>query len=170
MSSLSARNRPSSSIAISATVTLSLSLRVADEVLAAVGAPDHRAMEPARDVEQQRIFAVDEELRAEAAADVADHDPQLLDRHLHNKAGDDLLDTVSALASEPKREAIGGGVVFGDGGARLHVIGDQALVHDFHPRHMGGFVEDRVGSRPVADLGVIGDIAGRAGINLSSAG
>ena len=81
MSTLSARNRPASSIAISATVTLSRPVRVADEMLAAVGAPDHRTAEPTRDLEHKRIFAVDEGLRAEAAADVAGHDPQLLLGH-----------------------------------------------------------------------------------------
>ena len=45
-------------------------LRVADKVLAAVRAPDDRTAEPPRGLEHERIFAVDEGLRAEAAADV----------------------------------------------------------------------------------------------------
>ena len=56
-------------------------LRVADEMLAAVGAPDDRTAESLRGLEHKRIFAVDEGLRAEAAADVASHDAQLLLGH-----------------------------------------------------------------------------------------
>ena len=95
-------------------------LRVADEMLAAVGEPAHRTPESPRRLENQRIFAIDHVLGAEAAADVLGDDAQLFRRDLQDLSAIEPLQDVDALAAGVQREAAGLRVIFADGGARLH--------------------------------------------------
>ena len=68
-----------------------------------------------------------------------------------------------ALASEVQREAAGRRIVFPDGRTRLHIIGDNARIDDSDANRVGRARERVIRLLFVADMGVIGDVAGRAG-------
>ena len=63
-------------------------VRCREELLAAVGLPVHRPAERARGVGDDDVFRVDAGLHAEAAADVADEDVDLLLREARQRAGE----------------------------------------------------------------------------------
>ena len=137
-------------------------LRVADEMLAAVGEPADRTPESPRRLENERIFAIQHVLGAEAAAHVLGDDAQIRARDLED-FGDEPLQDVDALAPGVEQEPAGLRVIFADGGARLHIVGDHSRVDDFDANRVRGAGERLVGLLLVADMGVIGDVAGRAG-------
>ena len=74
-------------------------LRVADEMLGPVGLPAHGSPQAPRGFENERIFAIDEALGAEAAADVLGDDAQLVRRDLQHAFGDEIAQPVRALAA-----------------------------------------------------------------------
>ena len=76
-------------------------LRVADEMLAAIGEPADRPSETLRRLENERIFAIDDGLGAEAAADVLGDDAQGIRGGILSIASAiSALNAVHALASE----------------------------------------------------------------------
>ena len=83
-------------------------------MLGAIRQPADRAPEPLRRLENERIFAVDDRLGAEAAADVLGDDAKRLRRNFENRLGDDSLEDVHALASDIERQAAGCRIVFAD--------------------------------------------------------
>ena len=70
---------------------------------------------------------------------------------------------MDALAPGVKREPAGLRVIFADGGARLHIVGDHSRVDDFDANRVRRAGERLIRLLLVADMGVVGDIAGRAG-------
>jgi hypothetical protein len=106
------------------------SLGIAEEVLAAVGDPFHRTSEPLCRHRRQRVFAIGEQLGAEAAADIRRHHAQRLRRDLEHRIGEDVAHEVRALAAERQRVPARRRVVFGDHGAGVEEVGDEALVDD----------------------------------------
>ena len=108
-------------------------LRVAEEMLGALGDPGHRLLELLRGERGQRVFAIDEQLGAEAAADVRRHHAHLLRRQLEHLAqacrGGSGCPGCRASASGGRAR-----VVFGDDAAGVEIVGDQALV-DQRQRH-----------------------------------
>ena len=134
-------------------------LRAGDEVLAALRHPLHRPVQPARGLGRQGIFAVGEGLGAEAAADIAGDDADLVLRHPeHARQG--LAQAVHALARDGEGEALRARIVLGDDAAGLHVVGDQALVLDLDLHHLGGLGEGGVDRRLVAHGRVERDVVG----------
>ena len=73
----SARNLPSLSTASSPSGDVVAAMRVGQERLAALAGPLHRAAQLARGVAGQRVLGVEEQLHAEAAADIGGDDAEL---------------------------------------------------------------------------------------------
>ena len=79
---------------------------VAEEMLGAVGDPGHRLAGQLRGDGRQRIFAIGEQLGAEAAADIGRDHPHLFGRETEHLHADDVADGVAALAAERQRVVI----------------------------------------------------------------
>ena len=84
--------------------------------------------------------------------------------------GDEPLQDVDALAPGVEREAAGFRIVFPDGGTRLHVVCDRPRIDDLDPGRVGGRLECGVRFLLVADMSIVGHIAGRAGKDHRRAG
>ena len=120
---------------------------------------------------EDRLFGVEELLDAEAAADIRRHDPELVLRDVEDEVAHQQLDDVWELARRPEREVLAGRVIFGDRGAGLHRVADQAVVDEadagdmrrpgecrrcrlgvaalpIEARVVWNLVEDRRGARP----------------------
>ena len=68
-----------------------------------------------------------------------------------------------ALTSEVQRQAAGLRVVFANGGARLHIVGDHARVHHSDANRVRCAGERLIRRLLVADMSVVRDIARRLG-------
>ena len=105
-------------------------VRIGEERLAAVGDPFHRAADALRRPQRHHFLGIDENLRAETAADIGRDDAQLvLGRHA-DEGGDDEPRHVRILRGVPERERAGAGIVLADRGARLHGVRHQPVVDD----------------------------------------
>ena len=144
-------------------------LRVAHEVIGAVGGPFDRLAQLARGNRDQRVFAIGKQLGAEPAADIrADH-PHLFQRHLQDHPAQDFAQAMAALAADRQRQMIALGVVFADRRARFHEVGDDARVDDGNFGHRMGFGERGLGGLLVADRHVEQHVAGMVGPDLRRA-
>ncbi len=132
-------------------------LAVGKEMLGTVRHPVDRLAGALGRHGRERVFAVGEELGAEAAADVVGDDTHALGRQLHHHAADDVADHVAALAAE--RQGIAIAVVFGDDAAGVHVVCHQPLIDDGRFDHARGLREGAPGGGGVARLGFEGEIA-----------
>jgi hypothetical protein len=132
-------------------------LRVADEVLAPVCDPFHRALEPLGREGAEWVLPVDEGLGAEAAADIGrdDAQPLLLDLEA---ARDGVLEGVAALGAEGDRPAPAAAVVLGDAVAGLEVVRHEAVVDEPERNDPVGRREGFLGLLPIADRRVEGDV------------
>ncbi|MEY9264128.1 hypothetical protein ABIF23_003523 [Bradyrhizobium elkanii] len=135
-------------------------LRVAHEMVGALGRPFDALLELARGDRDQRIFAIGKQLGAKAAADIRADYPHVLLRHLQDHVAEDLAQAVAALAADRQRQMILLGVVFGDRSARLHEIGDDARIDDGDLGHRMRLRERVLGGLLVADRDVEQHIAG----------
>ena len=91
------------------------------------------------------LFRIDEDLRAEAAADIGrDHAQLVLGRHA-DEGGDHEPRDMRVLRRVPEREAVGAGIVFADRGARLDRVRHQAVVDDVELGDVLGRLERGVG-------------------------
>ena len=126
-------------------------LRIADEMLGAVGDPLHRALELLRRNGRERIFAERKQLGAEAAAGVRIDHAHLLRRNVEDHLAQDIADAVRPLAAERQREAILGFVVFGNDRAGVEIVGDEPLVDDGQRHGLGRRCKRLVGLFLVAD-------------------
>ena len=137
-------------------------VRVGQERLAAVGGPLDRPADPLARPDQGDVLGVQEDLRAEAAADVGRDHPHLRFRQAeHEGAHQQPLD-VRVLVGDVERVARVVLVVDGVGGARLHRVRDQPVVDDVElgdVRRLGERGVDRglVAVAPVV-AGVVGDL------------
>ena len=145
-------------------------VRVGEERLAAVRNPFHRASDALRRPQRHHFLGIDEDLRAEAAADIGRDDAQLvLGRHA-DKGRDDQTRHMGILGGVPQRERAGAGVEFADRGARLHGVRHQAVVDDVELGDvLGGFER---GVRPPWDRrdAIDRSCSGRDLVNLRRAG
>ena len=118
-------------------------MRVGQERLGAVAGPFHRAADLLRGPQADDLFGIDENLRAEAAADVGRDDAQLvLGRHA-DEGRDDEPRHMRILRGVPEREILRAGVVFADRDARLHRVGHQPVVDDVEPGDVLGRLRTR---------------------------
>ncbi|MGY4311387.1 hypothetical protein ACVWW1_000690 [Bradyrhizobium sp. JR3.5] len=135
-------------------------LRVAHEMVGALGGPFDGLLELARRDRDQGILAIGKQLGAEAAADIrADH-PHVFLRHLQDHVAEDLAQAVAALAADRQRQMILLGVVLGDRGAGLHEIGNDARIDDGDLGYRMRLGEGGLGRALVADRDVEQQIAG----------
>ena len=65
-------------------------LRVAHEMIGAIGGPFDRLLQFARGDRDQRVFAIGKQLGAEAAADIGADHPHLLERDLQDRSGTEM--------------------------------------------------------------------------------
>ena len=74
--------------------------------------------------------------------------------------GQDALHAVHALTAGPQRVAPGGGIVLAEAAARLHRVGDDAVVDEVDGGDVRGLGEQAVDRGPVAGLPVQRHVAG----------
>ena len=142
---------------------------VGDEGLGAVGGPFDGTPDPLRGPDDYGFLGVDEDLRAEAAADVGrDHAQLVLGRDGH-EGRQHQARHMRILAGVVEGVAVAGGVVLADRRARLDGVGDDAVVDEVEPGDVAGRGEGGVGRRPVADLPVVAGVAGHVVVHLHRA-
>ena len=130
-------------------------VRVGEERLGAVAGPFHRAADLLRRPQAHDLFGIDEDLRAEAAADIRRDDAQLVLRRHADEGRDDEPRDVRILRGVPEREVLRAGVVFADRDARLHRVGHQAVVDDVELGDVLGRLDRRVGRLGVAEMPLV---------------
>ena len=113
-----------------------------------------------------RLLGVDEDLRAEAAADVGRDDAELVLGREADEGGEHEPRDMRVLAGRVERQHVGAGIVFADRRARLHRVGDQTVVDEVELGHMRGLGESRVGRRLVAEMPVEDGVVGRGVVDL----
>ena len=162
----SARILPCSSSASSAWVTWSRPCASVRKDFGAVGRPLHRPAHFARRPQADDFLGIDEDLGAEAAADVGRDDAQLvLGRHA-DEGGDHQPRHMRVLAGVPQREVIVAGVVFGQRRARLDGVGHQAVVDEVELGDVLGIGESGVGRFRIAELPLVDGVVGRVLVDL----
>ena len=129
-------------------------VRVGQEGLGAVAGPFHRAADLLGGPDADRLLGVDEDLRAEAAADVRRDDPQLVLGRDADEGREHEPRHVRVLAGRVEREGLRAGVIVADRGARLHRVRDQPVVDDLDLGDMRCVGEGRVGRGLVAQVPV----------------
>ena len=128
------------------------------EILRPVGAPSHRPAELARRVADERILGRKAGLHAEAAADVADDDPELIRLRAEHgtqqfaRAGRRLVLRVERGATV---------LDHGDARARLERHGDHPLVVELDLGDVRGAPHRGLHGRAIAVLGLGRDVARR---------
>ena len=144
--------------------------RARQELLAAIGLPVHRPAERARRMGDDDVFRVHAGLHAEAAADVADEDVNLLLLDVRQCAGETCRDRGRHLVADSNRQPPRCRVERGDGAARLHRHRRNALVDEVELDADGGARERgrRLLGIAVAHLG--GDVVGSVGRERGRAG
>ena len=140
-----------------------------EEFLQPRGGPFHRAADLAGGVGGDDILRVQAGFHAEAAADVADDDADLFGGETE-RAAEGVAGAGGHLAGEAQRQAVGCAVIGGEGAARLHGCGGEALVDEVEGDDVGGGGEGGVEGGGVAVLHLGGDVAGGGGPDERRAG
>ncbi len=105
-------------------------LRVAHEVIGAVGGPLDALAQLARGNRDKRVFAIGKQLGAEPTADIrADH-PHLFERDLQDHPAKNFAQPMAALAADRQRQMVAFGVVLAYYRACFHEVGDDARIDD----------------------------------------
>ena len=124
---------------------------VGEEALGALGRPlDRPSADPLRGPQADDFFGIDEDLGAESAADIGRDDAQLVFRREADEGRDHQPRHMRVLARRVEREVIVARVVGADRGARLHGVGDQAVVDEVELGDMRGVREGGIGRALVA--------------------
>ena len=138
-------------------------LRVGEEAFGPARRPLERTAEAARRPREGGVFGIGLDLRAEATADVG--------RHTAHALGGDAQDArevdgqrMDALQRRVKRVALSGGVPLGEGRARLHEAGDEAVVEEREARDVGGGGDGARGGRGIPAFPVVAAVARDAGV------
>ncbi len=138
---------------------------VGDETFRALAGPFHRPVEFSSRPQTDHLFRIDEDLRAEAAADVGGDDAQfVLGRHA-DEGGDDEAGDMRVLRRVPERQMAACGIVFGQRRARLHGVRHQPVIDEFELCDVLGVLEGRLGRGRVANVPVVDRIVRRAVVN-----
>ncbi len=141
-------------------------VRVGQKRFRAIRDPFHRTPHLARGPQADDLFRVDEDLRAEAAADVGRDNPQFVLRRDADECGNDQPRDMRVLRRIPEREMIATGIVVGNRRARFDRIRHQAVVDDVELGDMLGGGKGRVRRLGVAKMPLIDRVAGDVGVNL----
>ena len=141
-------------------------MRVGQERFGALRRPFDRPVDLLRRPGADRLFVVDEDLRAEAAADVGRDDAQLvLGRDALKRRQDDPRD-MGILARRVERHDVGSRIIVAERRARLHRVRNRAIVDEVDLGHMRRFGESRVGRRLVAEVPVEDGVVRRKLVHL----
>ena len=144
-------------------------VRIGEERLRAVGDPFHRPADALRRPQRHDFFGIDENLGAEAAADVGrDHAQLVLGRHA-DEGGDDKARHVRVLRRVPQREGAGAGIVFADRGARLDGVRHQPIVDDVELGDVLRRLERGLDRFGVAEMPLIDGVVRRDVVDLRRA-
>ena len=144
-------------------------MRVGEKRFGAIRDPFHRPADALRRPQRHDLFGIDENLRAEAAADVGrDHAQLVLGRHA-DEGGDDEPRHMRILRRVPQRERAGAGIVFADRGARLDGVRHQAIVDDVELGDVLGRFERGLDRFGIAEMPLIDGVARRDLVNLRRA-
>ncbi len=93
--------------------------------------PLHRTADLAWQAHRQtRLLGIDEDLGAEAAADIGRDHAQLVLRRDADEGREHEPRHMRVLAGGPEREDVLAGIVVADGGARLHRVGHEPVVDE----------------------------------------
>ena len=133
-------------------------LVVGDEAVGPLVAPFDRPAELLGGVQDRNRFGVGGGLHAERAADVGGAHLQPLGRNAE-EIGGALPEAEHALTAGVQEEPIGGGIVGGDGGARLHGGDHDPVVDQGDAGDMGGGGERPLDRFDIAGLPVEADVA-----------
>ena len=145
-------------------------MRVRQEGFGAIGRPLHGTIHLARRPDADRLFGVDEDLRAEAAADVGRDHTELVFRREPDEGREHETRDMRVLARRVEGERIRAHVVFADRRARLHRVRDQTIVDDVELGDVLGLGEGRIRARLVAELPVVELVVGRLVMDCRRAG
>ena len=144
-------------------------VRVGEERLGAVGGPLDRTVDLLGRPGADRLLGVDEDFRAEAAADVGgDHAQLVLGREADEGRQHQTRD-MRVLARGVERHRVGAGIVIADRRAGLHRVRDQPVVDEVELGDMRGLGEGGVGGGLVAEVPVIAGVVGRGFVNIGAA-
>ena len=134
---------------------------IGEEAFAALGRPlDRTSADVLRGPDAGHFLGIDEDLRAEAAANVRRDDAQLVLRRQAMEGRNHETRDMRILAGRIERVVLAARIVGADRGARLHGIGDQAVVDEVDLGDMGRVAEGGVGCRFVADRPVEHPVVG----------
>src|SRR5437763_3282665 len=136
-------------------------LRVGHEALRALGGPLDRLPDLAGRPGDDRLLGIMEDLRAKPAADIRRDDPQLGLRYVQYVGAHQQPDHMRVLAGRVERMLAGRAVVFADRGARLHRIGDEAVVDQVELDDLGGLADCGLHRGGIAQMPIVADIARR---------
>ncbi len=141
-------------------------MRVGDETLGAIGGPLHRPAYLARGPQADDLLRIDEDLGAEAAADIGRDHPQLVLGRDADEGGDHQPRHMRVLRGVPQREMIGAAVIFGQRRARLDGVGRQTVVDEIDLGDVLGGGEGGVDRLGVAERPFIDRVVGRHRVDL----
>ena len=145
-------------------------VRVREKRFRPIGHPFHGTSDLLGGPQAHRLFRVDEDLGAEAAADVRGDHAQLVLGRDADEGRQHQPRHMRVLAGGPKREALLAGVVVADGGARLDGVGDQPVVDEVDPRDVLGGREGGIDLGLVAEVPLVDGVVGRLGVDLRLTG
>ena len=124
-------------------------VRVRHERFRALGGPLDRAIDLLHRPGEHGLFRIQENLRAEAAADVGrDHAHLVLGQPEHERRHQQPLD-VRILARHVQRVAVVRARIAGQRRTRLDRVGNEAVVHELEPGHVMRLLERTVDRRLV---------------------
>ena len=135
-------------------------VRGREEILAAVGLPAHRPPQRARRVGDDDVFRIGTGFHAEAAADVADEHPHLLQLEVRQGRGQAGGDRRRHLVADANDESTRWPHQRGDDAARLKRDRRDALVDDVDRDPDRGPRECSVSGRGIAVAHLGGDVVG----------
>ena len=107
-------------------------LRRAHELLAALGDPFHRPAQPPRRPQHQHPFGIEEILDAKPTADIGRAHSDAFRRDVEHRIRKLSAKAVHPLSAQQQVEALRGGIVGADCGARLYRRGDQSVVDEIN--------------------------------------
>ena len=138
-------------------------MRIGEEMLVAVRDPFDRPAQPLRRHRGQRIFAIAEQLGAEAAAHIGCHHPHAVGRNPQHVIAKNVADGVAALAAERERQPPAGLIEFGNDAAGVEIIGRQPLIDHVERDRARRRREGPRGRAGIAETHLEGEIAGLLG-------
>ena len=136
-------------------------MRGRQEFLDALRGPLDRSLQLARAVGRNDVFSIKRGLHAEPAADVAHQNAHLVGRNAEHLVAHFVANPGRRLAAHAERDAIGGGVIACECGARLDRRRDEPLIDEIERHHVRGRRHRQRGRFRVAVPVLASNVAGR---------